>query len=45
MNHKSRTKVLVISLLLTLCATLLVVRSGRSQTAQKPAKPATNNIP
>src|SRR5687767_8897986 len=43
MNHKSRTKVLVISLLLTLCATLLVARSGRSQTAQTPAKPATAN--
>ena len=43
MNHKSRTKVLVISLLLTLCATVLVVRSGRSQTVQTPVKPATPN--
>ena len=43
MNYKSRTKVLVISLLLTLCATFLVARSGRSQTAQTPAKPATAN--
>ena len=43
MNHKSRTKVLVISLLLTLCATILVARSARSQTTQTPAKPATTN--
>lgn len=43
MKHKSRTKVLVISLLLTLCATLLVARSGRSQTAQTPAQPAKAN--
>ena len=40
MNHKSRTKVLVISLLLTLCATILVARSGRSQTTGAPDKPA-----
>jgi hypothetical protein len=43
MNHKPRTKVLVISLLLTLCATVLVVRSGRSQTTQTQVKPATAN--
>jgi hypothetical protein len=43
MNHKSRTKVLVISLLLTLCATILVVRSGRSQTRQNQARPTTSN--
>jgi len=40
MNYKSRTKVLVISLLLTLCAMALVARSGRSQTAQPQARPA-----
>ena len=40
MNYKSRTKVLVISLLLTLCATILVSRSARSQTAARQGKPA-----
>ena len=43
MNHQSRTKVLVISLLLTLFATVLVARSGRSQTPQTQPKPATSN--
>jgi hypothetical protein len=41
--NKSRTKVLVISLLLTLCATFLVARSGSSQTPQTQAKPALSN--
>jgi len=43
MNYKSRTKVLVISLLLTLCATFLVARSGSSQTTQTQAKPTLSN--
>lgn len=43
MNYKSRTKVLVISLLLTLCATFLVARSGSSQTTQTQAKPSLSN--
>ena len=43
MNRKSRTKVLVISLLLTLCATVLVARNGRSQTPETKAKPTTSN--
>jgi len=43
MNHKPRTKVLVISLLLTLFATFLVARSGRSQTPETQAMPATAN--
>src|SRR5687767_15979448 len=43
MNHKPRTKVLVISLLLTLFATFLVARSGRSQTPETQAMPATDN--
>ena len=43
MNYQSRTKVLVISLLLTLFVTVLVARSGRSQTSQTQPKPATSN--
>ena len=43
MNHKSRSRILAISLLVALSATLLVARSSRSETAAPQDPPATSN--